>query len=456
MASEAGMNRRHFLKHVAGASLMALPAMSFLRTIQANAQQMRQNNKSLIIMWMGGGPATIDIWDLKPGQPTGGPFRETNTNVPGIRISEHMPRTAQQMSHLAIIRSLTTTEGDHMRGRQLMHTSYQPNPAIAFPSIGAVTALQAPRLPNYEDISLPNYISIGGPADGPGFLGMNYAPFAIQNPGTPPENVAPPPSLAVGSGNAIEDRIQRRHRLFVELEDQFMFNQAPHLTANMPRTASRKDRLSVRAQFADASKAHNDIYQKGFSLVASKEGQVFDLKNEGQKTREAYGNNGFGQAALMARRLVESGVSAVEISLGGWDTHNQTFQAHSTRLQPMLDQAMSSLVRELVERGRWRNTVLVWMGEFGRTPRINQNSGRDHWARCWSVVIGGGALRGGQVYGSTNSDGTAVQDNPVRVGDLFATVYRALGIDPTTQVRDAIGRPFAIAGGNGRPIETLF
>jgi uncharacterized protein (DUF1501 family) len=217
----------------------------------------------------------------------------------------------------------------------------------------------------------------------------------------------------------------------------------------------RPERLAARAAFADASKAHHDIYYKGFSLVASSEGKVFDLKNESQKTRDEYGP-GFGQAALMARRLVESGVSAVEISLGGWDTHNQTFNAHQTNLQPQLDRAMGSLVKDLVDRGRWQNTVIVWMGEFGRTPRINQNVGRDHWARCWSVVIGGGALRGGQAYGSTDEDGMAVANNPVRVGDLFATIYRALGIDPSTQVRDAIGRPFAIAGGNGRPIESLF
>jgi uncharacterized protein (DUF1501 family) len=153
---------------------------------------------------------------------------------------------------------------------------------------------------------------------------------------------------------------------------------------------------------------------------------------------------------------VESGVSAVEINLGGWDTHNQTFNAHATRLQPTLDRAMGTLVKDLVDRGLWANTVLVWMGEFGRTPRINQNAGRDHWARCWSVVIGGGALKGGQAYGTTDTDGMAVRDNPVRVGDLFATVYRALGMDPGTQIRDAIGRPFAIAGGGGRPIEALF
>jgi Protein of unknown function (DUF1501) len=457
MANESGMNRRHFLKHVAGASLMALPAMQFIRTIQANAQEMRRNNKSLIVLWMAGGPASIDIWDLKPGRPTGGPFREISTRAEGVRISEHMPRVAEQMRNLAIIRSLTTTEGDHQRGTQLMHSSYTPNPAIAFPSIGAVTSQKASdRLlfPNYQEVSLPTYINIGGGmgAQGPGFLGMNYSPFTIQNPGTPPQNITPPAGM--GTGEAVADRIQRRRRLFTELEDQFMFGQAPHLTAGMT-SATRAERLATRAQFADASKAHNDVYYKGFSLVASSEGKIFDLKNESQKTRDEYGP-GFGQSALMARRLVEAGVSAVEISLGGWDTHNQTFDAHQTRLQPQLDRGMGTLVKELVERGRWNNTVIVWMGEFGRTPRINQNTGRDHWARCWSVVVGGGAIRGGQAYGTTDEDGMSVATNPVRVGDVFATIYRGLGIDPSTQVRDAIGRPFAIAGGGGRPIDALF
>ncbi len=437
-----GMNRRHFLKHVAGYSLMALPALEFVRTIQANAQTLRRNNKSLIILWMGGGPATIDIWDLKPGRPTGGEFRPIQTSAPGVLISEHMPRTAQQMDKLAIIRSLTTTEGDHNRGTTLMHTGYTPNPAIAFPSIGAVTSLEAPKLSGYQEISLPTYISVGGGrgAEGPGFLGMNYAPFTVQNPGTPPENIRAPSGLGQGELEQME-RVRRRQRLFYDLEDQFMVGRAPHL-------ATEKE----RATFADASKAHQDIYRKGFSLVASKDGKVFDLKSEPARLQEDYGANNFGRAALLARRLVEAGVSAVELSLGGWDTHNQTFQAHSQRLQPTLDRAMGTLVRDLNDRGMWQNTVLLWMGEFGRTPRINQNNGRDHWARCWSVVVGGGAIRGGQAYGATDQDGLAVANNPVRVPDLFATVYRALGIDPTTQVRDPIGRPFNISGIGGRPI----
>src|SRR4051794_36011039 len=215
MANPNGMNRRHFLKHVAGYSLMALPGLHFLQTINANAQQMRRNNKSLIILWMGGGPATIDIWDLKPGRPTGGEFRPINTSAQGVQISEHMPRTAEQFRHLVAIRSLTTTEGDHMRGTTLMHTGYTPNPAIAFPSIGSVVSLEAPKLRGYQDISLPNYISIQGGrgAEGPGFLGMNYAPFTVQNPGTPPENIRPPSGLGNGEVEQ-EERIRRRQRLF--------------------------------------------------------------------------------------------------------------------------------------------------------------------------------------------------------------------------------------------------
>jgi hypothetical protein len=455
MANQPGMNRRHFLKHVAGYALMAVPGLQFLRTIQANAQQLRRNNKSIIILWMGGGPATIDIWDLKPGRPTGGEFREINTTAQGVRISEHMPRVAQQMRHLAIIRSLTTTEGDHNRGTTLMHTSHTPNPAIAFPSLGSVAALEIPKLPGYQDISLPAYISVGGGrgAEGPGFLGMNYAPFTVQNAGTPPENIRAPAGLGNTELEQME-RIRRRQRLFYDLEDQFMTGRAPHLQTE-----------KERARFADASKAHGDIYRKGFSLVASKEGKVFDLKGEPARLQDDYGRTNFGRAALLARRLVEAGVSAVEISLGGWDTHNQTFAAHAgggnrMGLQPTLDRAMGTLVRDLVDRGMWRNTVLVWMGEFGRTPRINQNAGRDHWARCWSVVVGGGAIRGGQAYGATDRDGLAVDRDPVAVGDLFATLYRALGIDPATQVRDPIGRPFAIAAPlpsrAARPIAALF
>ena len=438
-----GMNRRHFMKHVAGYSTMAFAGYEFLKNIQANAQTMRRNNKSLIILWMGGGPATIDIWDLKPGRPTGGEFRPINTTAQGVQISEHMPITAQQMRHMNIIRSLATNEGSHQRGRDLMHTSYAPNPAIAFPSIGSVVSLQAPSLPGFEQISLPGYVSVGGGAGDGGFLGMNYAPFSVRNPGTPPENMRPPQNIGRTDLERME-RIRRRQRLFYYLEDNFMTDQAAHLETPEDRNT-----------FADGSKAHSEVYGKGFSLVASPEGNVFDLQNEPATVREAYGNSNFGRAALLARRLVESGVSAVELSLGGWDTHNMNFQRLANNNLPTLDRAMGNLVRELVERGLWESTVVLWMGEFARTPRINQNAGRDHWARCWSIALGGGAMQGGQAYGSTDADGMSVAENPVSIGDVFATVYQALGIDPTSQVRDPIGRPFNIAGGGGQPIQAL-
>ncbi|HZZ80837.1 MAG TPA: DUF1501 domain-containing protein [Gemmataceae bacterium] len=459
----SGMNRRHFLKHVAAASALALPGMEFVRTIQANAQTLRRNNKSVVILWMQGGPATIDIWDLKPGRPTGGEFTEIQTSAPGVRISQHMPRVAEQMRNLAIIRSLSTSEGDHNRGTQLMHTSYTPNPAIAFPSLGSIMAHEAPKLAGYQGPSLPAYLTIGGGGMGAtgGFLGMNFAPFNVQNPGTTPENIRAPGNL--GSGTDLEDRVQRRRRLFNEIEDQFMFGRVPHLSAGMAYSSQseRDARLAVRARFADASKAHRDVYYKGFSLTASKEGQVFDLKNEKTKLMEDYGAAGqgasnFGRAAILARRLLESGVSAVELSLGGWDTHGQNFNALATRQLPPLDRAMGTLVRDLVDRGMWQNTVVVWMGEFGRTPRINQNNGRDHWSRCWSVVVGGGAIRGGQAYGATDADGMDVARDRVNIGNVFASIYRGLGIDPDNQVRDPIGRPFRIAGMNGRPIDALF
>jgi hypothetical protein len=443
------LNRRHFLKHVAGYSALALPGIEFVRNVQANAQELRRQNKSVIIMWMAGGPATIDIWDLKPGQPTGGEFREINTSASGVRISEHMPKVADQMRHLNIIRSFTTTEGDHMRGTQLLHTSYTPNPAIAYPSIGSIAAHEIPKLAGYREGSLPNYIAVSTNGGSPGFLGMNYAPFSVQNPGTPPQNIRAPGSLANNEPELV-DRIQRRRRLLNEVVEYPFYNsRAPHLSA------------SERNRFADSSKAHLDVYNRAFQLVASPEGQVFELRNEPTRLMEDYGAagtgaNNFGRSAILARRLVEAGVSAVELSLGGWDTHNQNFQALSQRQLPPLDRAMGTLVKDLVDRGMWRNTVLVWMGDFGRTPRINQNAGRDHWSRCWSVVVGGGAMKGGQAYGSTDAQGMAVADNPVKVGDMFATVYRALGIDPTTQVRDAIGRPFGIASDGGRPVEALF
>jgi hypothetical protein len=424
-AAYAWSDRRHFLKHLAGLSALALPGMQFLRGLQANASDLQKNNKSLIVLWLSGGPPTIDMWDLKPGEPTAGEFKPISTSAGGIQICELLPAVAKQMKHLSIVRALRTNEGDHNRGRVLMHTSRVPNPIVNYPSIGAVVSHELTP----KSLALPGFISIGRPADGPGFLGMNYAPFTVQNPGQPPANLRPPETI----GRDLEqmERVARRRRLFVSVEDRF--------------TAEKH---------GEAAKSHSEIYDKAYRLIASPLGKVFNLGSERKSLVEEYGANGFGQGCLLARRLVEAGVTCVEIDLGGWDLHANAFPALKNQRLPMLNKGMGALVRDLTDRGMWKNTVLVCMGEFGRTPRINQNAGRDHWARCWSVVVGGGAIKGGQIFGATDKQGTDVKGEEVAtVGDLFATIYKGLGLDPTQQIRDNLGRPLPIA--EGKPIKAL-
>jgi hypothetical protein len=436
--STGGIHRRHFLRHMAGFSLMAAPSFQFVQGLAASESKLKKDHKSLIILWMSGGPSHMDSWDMKPGEPNGGKFTPIKTSANGVQISEHLPTVAKQMKHLSIIRSLVTNEGSHERGRTLMHTAYAVNPAITFPSIGAVTAQQiAPK-----EMSLPGFISVSGPSEGPGFLGMSYAPFSVQNPGSPPNNISLPGDLG-------------KDEMTKSVRSDFRKNYL-----------ARVENTFTSLGHGTAAQAHTDIYKKAFDLTYSKAKTVFDLKVDGDKpmdpkTLEAYGNDPFGRGCLLARKLVESGVSCVEVDLGGWDNHNNIFNAlHNagTRggLLDRLDKGMGALVADLVDRGLWKNTVVVLMGEFGRTPKINQNGGRDHWARCWSVVVGGGGIKGGLVYGSTEKDGMSVKDNPCSVGDLYATLYSALGISPDTEIRDPLGRPRKISGEKpGKPISAL-
>jgi hypothetical protein len=440
-----GMTRRHFLTHVAGASALAVPSLAFLNRIKAAEAALKKENKSLIILWMGGGPSHMDLWDLKPGTQNGGEFKPIKTKADGVEISEVLPSIAGQMAHLSIVRSLVTNEGSHERGTVLMNTGKQPNPVVQFPAMGAV----ASSLLTSKDLPLPGFIGVGNVAQriGPGFLGMAFAPFTVQNPGQPPENIAPPGSL--GQNEEQEERLRRRQRLFSTLEDDFGDEAFPTVKGAEAREAA-----------GSAAQAHQSIYQKGFDLTISPLRKVFDVKDEKKETIEMYGGagNNFGMGCLLARKLVEKGVTCVEVDLGGWDNHAQVFNAIRGTGANMgngarLDKGMGGLVKDLVDRGMWKNTVVLWMGEFGRTPRINQNNGRDHWARCWSVALGGGAIAGGQVYGSTSDDGTDVKDKPASLGDLFATVYKGMGLDPSTQIRDNLGRPLPIA--DGKPLQGL-
>jgi hypothetical protein len=427
-------NRRHFLKHLAGMSVLAAPAFQFVQRLHAAAPQLKKQGKSVIVLWMSGGPPTIDLWDMKYGAPTAFDDKPAKTSVSGIEISPYLPKVASQMKHLAIVRSLSTTEGDHNRGTVLMHTGRSPSPVVQFPSLGSVAAYS--NRERTKDLDLPSFISVGGGRGGPGFLGMNYAPFDIQNPGQPPANIRPPRSI--GTGLMEQDRIRRRQRLFYTIEEHFSNGLVPHLKDKSGKVDEQK-----RKTVADATVAHSEVYGKAFHLVASGGGSVFSISPT-EKLASEYGTSAFGRGCLLARKLIEKGVTAVEVDLGGWDLHQNTQTTLKNQRLPTLDAGMGTLVKDLVQSGLWDKTVVLWMGEFGRTPRINQNAGRDHWARCWSVVMGGGGIKGGQVYGSTNQDGMEVKDNKCSVGDVFATVYQALGLDPFTDrdVRDNLGRPF--------------
>jgi hypothetical protein len=422
------MNRRHFMKHVAGMSALAIPGMQFVQRLRAAEPTLKKDGKSLIVLWMGGGPSHMDLWDLKPGEATGGEFKPMKTAVEGIEISEILPSVADQFKHLSIIRSLSSGEADHMRGTQVMNTGRTPSVIVPYPSIGSVVS----SLVTSKDLPLPGFIGVGGTAQriGPGFLGMTYAPFTVQNPGQPPENIKAPAGVD-------DERMRRRQRLFYEVEDTFTEKLFPGM-----KEEERKDN-------GDAADAHGTVYKKAFDLTVSPLRTVFEVRNEDKKTLEMYGGerNQFGMGCLLARKLVEKGVSCVEVDLGGWDNHANIFPTLKNGNGPRLDKGMGGLVKDLVDRGLWKNTVVVWMGDFGRTPRINQNAGRDHWARCWSVVVGGGGIKGGQVYGSTSKDGMDIDKNKVSVGDLFATLFKGLGLDPDTKVRDNLSRPISIADG---------
>jgi uncharacterized protein (DUF1501 family) len=414
------MNRRHFLSHLAATSSLAIPAVNFTNSILANSSDLKKRHKSAILLWMGGGPSTIDLWDLKPGTPTGGPFKPINTNADGIQICEHLPLIAKNMDKLSIVRSMSTREADHMRGRYYMHTGYVPTPTIEHPSYGSVISHELiDQVPNLD---IPPFVSVGGSSIGPGFLGMTYAPFVVDSNGNIRDlNMGIDPS-----------RLSQRLEMLSAIENKFI---------NERRGGSALD--------------HNKVIDKTVKLMTSKQMEAFKVAKEPAEVRERYGNTGFGRGCLMARRLVEAGVPFIEVDLGGWDNHANIFPTLENTKLPELDKAMSALVEDLNDRGLLQDTAIIWMGEFGRTPNINGGSGRDHWARSWSVVVGGAGFKGGVVVGETSSDGKEVITDPYSSQDLMASVLRSLGISLETTFTSKNGRPMKIAN-SGKVISELF
>jgi hypothetical protein len=414
------MNRRHFMKHLAGASAMTIPALTLGQSIRTHAQVLKRNRKSAIMLWMSGGPSTMDLWDLKPGTNTGGPFRPISTSG-DVQISEHLPLTAQQMHHLAIIRSMSTREADHGRARYYMHTGYVPNANVEHPSYGAVISHET--IDQRPELEIPPFVAVGGGSVGPGFLGMAWAPFTVNSNG------------------------QIRNLQQAGLDDRRLMQRMAALDLI--------ERGFIRDKRGSSAKDHQKILQKTLNLMTSDQMRAFRVNEEPPEVIEKYGANNFGRGCLMARRLVEAGVPFVEVDLGGWDMHNNIFPTLADQRLPVLDRAMAALVEDLEQRGLLQDTAIVWMGEFSRTPRINPDAGRDHWARAWSVVVGGAGMNGGIAVGETNSDGTGVETQPYTSEDVMASICNALKISLETTFTSRSGRPMKIAN-SGTVIPELF
>ncbi len=421
------LGRRDFLK------LGGLAAGSgWLPWLAARAADHPQRKRSCIVLWMSGGPSQVDTFDPKPDHANGGPFQAIPTRVSGIRIGEHLPQVAQQMHHLAVIRSMSTKEGDHGRATLHLRTGNLPMGAIQFPVFGSLVAHEN-EIPNAD---LPGFVSIaprfGRTALSAGFLGPRYAPLVVggnnqglyggENAGLRVENLGLPAQMT-------PERAMERRSLLHDLEADF---------------------LTVRPGAATAS--HQSAYQRAARLMRASAAKAFDLSEEKDWLRDRYGRNRFGQGCLLARRLVERGVPFVEVSLGGWDTHDNNFNLVRNLCQT-LDPAWATLMGDLEQRGLLESTTIVWMGEFGRTPGINPRNGRDHFPKAWSVVLGGGGVAGGQVIGETSADGMTVQDRPVAVTDLLATICLAVGIDPMKQNMSNVNRPIRVVDPTAKPVQ---
>jgi hypothetical protein len=438
------ISRRDWLR-LNAAGVLGASLSGWLPALAADTVKNPQRKRSCILLWMNGGPSQMDTFDLKPGHANGGPFKEIETNVPGVRISEHLPKLAKHADKLAIIRSMSTREGDHDRASYQMRTGYLPQGSIQFPPLGALLSKEL----GGEGSELPNFVSIAplkfsAPATyGPGFLGPQYAPLVVGDAttsyqqGNEYDKILTVQDLRPNKEITSEE-IDARVNLLTDVERDFL---------------SRRDGASARS--------HRAAYERAVRLMRTAASKAFELDQEKPATRDAYGKTLFGQSCLLARRLVERGVPFVEVTLGnsqtvptGWDTHNQNFTAVQ-QLSQMLDPAWATLLSDLKERGLLETTMVVWMGEFGRTPKINGDKGRDHYPNAWTTVLGGGGIKGGQAYGRTSKDGTTVEDRPTNVTNFLATVCRGLGVDSTKQNDSNVGRPIRIVDKAAEPIKEV-
>jgi len=430
------MHRREVLRTF-GMGLMGSACAGWLPALASEVAQDPRRRRHCILLWMSGGPSQTDTFDMKPDHANGGEFKEIATRVPGLRFSEHLPKLAEHADQLAVIRSLSTKEGDHARGTHLVRTGHPPMGEVAYPSLACALAKELAAggslLPNYVSVAPQQQISPA--AFGPGFLGQVYAPAIVGS--------------SVPGGAAAARDGQPAPLAELKLEDLEL---PPGVSAAQ---AARRMELwdTLEQKFFEGRgsasfEAHNALYRKAADMMRPEVRAAFDLAGEPDDVRRRYGTGLFGQGCLLARRLVERGVPFVEVGLGdglGWDTHTNNFR-QVRRLSDELDAGWATLMTELAERGLLESTTILWISEFGRTPAINMSAGRDHFPNAWSCVFAGGGIRGGQAYGRTSADGLAIEENQVGISDVLATLCAALGVPPDTEnyTRD---RPIKLAEG---------
>jgi hypothetical protein len=406
---EHGISRRRFLAGTSG----VLAALSFADMVHpAAAVQLRRMQRRVLVIFMHGGLSQLESWDPKPGTDTGGPFQSIPTSVPGTHIGELLPYTAQQAHRLVLVRGINTAEDEHGRGAYMMQTGRRQTPAETYPHLGSVMA----KLLGSPTNALPGYIHVsprgasGFNRQDAAFLGPRYASVTLAD-GRPPDNLFRPANL---SEQADHDRnVLREH-------------------------ANRRFTLGRRT--AD-TEAYTHSFEQAAQVMRQK--QIFDITREPLQLRERYGIHDFGRHCLLARRLLENGVTFVKVSHSNYDTHHENFDFHIEQLGEF-DRTFATLLDDLSQRGMLENTLVVVMSEFGRTPNINRNFGRDHWSRAWSVAMAGCGLKAGAVVGRTNANGTAVTDRQVNAGHLFHTYFRALGLKPNRN-HYVHGRPIPMA-----------
>ena len=416
------ISRRTLLR---AAGLSGLAWLTPVAHLLAQAQEKKQAQaKSVILLWMAGGPSQLETFDPHPGKKISGATRAIKTSVPGVQLAHGLPQVAGVMDKLTLVRSMISKEGDHERATYNVKTGYRPDPTLMHPSIGAVICHQLPE----GKVDIPRHISIlpgQWPARG-GYLGAQYDAFQVYNPNGRAGNI---------TARVKPPRMDNRLAALKAVEQSFARGRRPDLDAK--------------------TTLHNATIQKALRMMNSDQLSAFDITQASAKTRDAFGDTQFGRGCLAAIQLIETGVRCVEVTLNGWDTHANNHEALVTQ-NAILDPAFASLIRELDTRKMLDQTIVICAGEFGRTPNINAADGRDHWPTGFTIALAGGGFRAGHVHGATDPTGGEIDPNDkdtIRVADIHTTIQHALGIDYEKELMTPIGRPMAL--GDGRVIHKL-